>query len=75
MYASFRSVTAKNGKILTPIRTGNFLLTSNGLGILWEFYATDIICDLLLNKRTVTWNLFVKYIHSYTQLITSSVLN
>ena len=35
MYASFRSVTAKNGKILTPTRTGNFLLT-------WmdpEFYA------------------------------------
>ena len=28
MYASFRSVTAKNGKILTPTRTGNFLLTS-----------------------------------------------
>ena len=27
MYASFRSVTAKNGKILTPTRTGNFLLT------------------------------------------------
>ena len=34
MYASFGSVTAKNGKILTPTPTGNFLLTSNGLGIL-----------------------------------------
>ena len=75
MHASFRSVTAKNGKILAPTWTGNFLLTSNGLGILWEFYATDVICDLLLNKRRVTWNLFVKYIHSYTQLITSSALN
>ena len=21
----------------------------------------DVICDLLLNKRTATWNLFVKY--------------
>ena len=28
MNASFRSVTAKNGKILTPTRTGNLLLTS-----------------------------------------------
>ena len=35
MYASFRSVTAKNGKILTPTRTGNFSLTSMD----WEFYA------------------------------------
>ena len=33
MYASFRSVMAKNGKILTPTQTGNFLLTTNGLGI------------------------------------------
>ena len=37
MYASFRSVTAKNGKMLTPTRTGNFLLTSMDA----EFYATD----------------------------------
>ena len=36
MYASFTSVTAKNGKILTPTRTGNFLLTSMDP----EFYAT-----------------------------------
>ena len=36
MYASFRSVTAKNGKILTPTRTGNFLLTSMDP----KFYAT-----------------------------------
>ena len=21
----------------------------------------DVICDLLLNRRTATWNLFVKY--------------
>ena len=35
MYASFRSVTAKNGKILTPTRTENFSLTSMD----WEFYA------------------------------------
>ena len=37
MYALFRSVTAKNGKMLTPTRTGNFLLTSMDA----EFYATD----------------------------------
>ena len=36
MYASFRSVTDKNSKILTPTRTGNFLLTSMDR----EFYAT-----------------------------------
>ena len=38
MYASLRSVTDKNSKILTPTRTGNFLLTSMN----WEFYATGI---------------------------------
>ena len=25
----------------------------------------DVICDLLLNRRTATWNLFVKYIYIY----------
>ena len=25
----------------------------------------DVICDLLLNGRTATWNLFVKYIDIY----------
>ena len=24
----------------------------------------DVICDLILNRRTATWNLFVKYIAS-----------
>ena len=24
----------------------------------------DVICDLILNRRTATWNLFVKYIHT-----------
>ena len=23
----------------------------------------DVICDLLLNRRTATWNLFVKWMH------------
>ena len=23
----------------------------------------DVICDLLLNRRTATWNLFVNYTH------------
>ena len=23
----------------------------------------DVLCDLLLNRRTATWNLFVKHIH------------
>ena len=36
MYASFRSVTTKNGKTLTPTRTGDFLLTLMDP----EFYAT-----------------------------------
>ena len=34
MYASFRSVTAKNGKILTPTPDGKFFVDLNGLGIL-----------------------------------------
>lgn len=39
MEASFRRVTAKNDKILTLTRTGNFLSTCvNGL----EFYATHM---------------------------------
>ena len=25
----------------------------------------DVICDLLLNRRTATWNLFVKYMYDY----------
>ena len=27
-----------------------------------------VICDLLLNRRTATWNLFVKYFHGCTHL-------
>ena len=34
MYASSKSVTAENGKILTPTRTGKFLVDLNGPGIL-----------------------------------------
>ena len=26
----------------------------------------DVICDQLLNRRTETWNLFVKYTHEWT---------
>ena len=28
----------------------------------------DVICDLLLNRRTATWNLLVKYIYIYTYI-------
>ena len=28
----------------------------------WFLPHFDVICDLLLNRRTATWNLFVKYI-------------
>ena len=44
MYASFRSVTTKNGKTLTPTRTGDFLLTSMDP----EFYATIVTTVLNL---------------------------
>ena len=47
MYASFRSVTAKNGKILTPTRTGNFLLTSMDP----EFYATKMFRYFFLTTK------------------------
>ena len=54
MYASFRSVTTKNGKTLTPTRTGDFLLTSRDP----EFYATIV---------TTVLNLFLclNYNHKY----------
>ena len=47
MYASFRSVTDKNSKILTPTRTGNFLFTS----VDWEFYATWKEAKLQLSRH------------------------
>ena len=31
----------------------------------------DVICDLLLNRRMATWNLFVKYIPVYTFISSS----
>ena len=43
MYASFRNVTAKNGKTLTPTRKGNFFVDFNGLGILRDVYEFAVI--------------------------------
>ena len=34
----------------------------------------DFICDLLLNRRTATWNLFVKYIYIYIIIIRLPIL-
>ena len=34
----------------------------------------DVICDLLLNRRTATWNLFVKYIYIYIYIYISRYL-
>ena len=42
MYTSFRSVTAKNGKTLTPPRR-EFFVDLNGLGILRDVYEFDVI--------------------------------
>ena len=50
MYASFRSVTDKNSKILTPTRTGNFLLTSMDR----EFYTTDSLVKCICWKKQST---------------------
>ena len=47
MYASFRTAMAKNGKIPTPTRIANFLLTS----VDWEFYVTLNELPSALNKR------------------------
>ena len=49
-YASFRTVTDKNSKILTPTRTGTFLLTSMDR----EFYATVRSTDVWTSE--VSWN-------------------
>ena len=29
----------------------------------------DVICDLLLNRRTATWNLFVKWMHTRRSIL------
>ena len=50
MYASFRSVTDKNSKILTPTRTGNFLLTLMDR----EFYTTDSLVKCICWKKQST---------------------
>ena len=50
MYASFRSVKDKNSKILTPTRTGNFLLTSMDR----EFYTTDSLVKCICWKKQST---------------------
>ena len=42
MYASFRSVPAKNGKTLTLTGTGNFFVDLNGLGILRDADSLDL---------------------------------
>ena len=42
MYTSFRSVTAKNGKTLTPPRR-EFFVDLNGLGILRDVYEFAVI--------------------------------
>ena len=37
---------------------------SDTLPLVWYFFVLthfDVICDLLLNRCTATWNLFVKY--------------
>ena len=35
----------------------------------------DVICDLLLNRRTATWNLFVNYLRNRKQVFLSSYTN
>ena len=35
----------------------------------------DVICDLLLNRRTATWNLFVNYLTPYHVYITCEILH
>ena len=32
----------------------------------------DVLCDLLLNRRTATWNLFVKYI--FKKMLTYKII-
>ena len=62
MYASFRSVTAKNGKILTPTRTGNFLLTSMDP----EFYAMQLLH--ILHLLELLHSLHLLELHGVTLL-------
>ena len=50
--------TSKSGRNISDTLAYGSCATS-----LFLPHFDDIICDLLLNKRTATWNLFVKYNH------------
>ena len=34
----------------------------------------DILCDLLLNRRTVTWNLFVLYNKQFKKIFNDDII-
>ena len=58
MYASSKSVTAENGKILTPTRTGKFLVDLNGPGILRD--EAEKLSFVSLLKRLFDINYLAK---------------
>ena len=78
MYASFKSVTAKNGKILTPTRRGGFFVDLNGLGILRDepsqhhfSFPSSWLTHTTSNVKCLTHYHAVIYIYIYSCLATS----
>ena len=62
LFSNTSQKMSKRGKNISDTLAATFLF-------LLHF---DVICDLLLNRRTATWNLFVKLIPLSFQIITTS---
>ena len=75
MYASFRSVTAKNGKTLTPTRKGIFFVDLNRLGILrdvYEFAAKSVPTSHWVSRLSKNFKLKRTTSHAETETDTAS---
>ena len=49
-------------KTLTIVRIrSDYILAGYVPNVFCSYHICDVICDLLLNRRTATWNLFVLY--------------
>ena len=67
IFISFASAVGKRGDISDTLgyaSCGTFLFLPH----------FDVICDLLLNRRTATWNLFVKYFRRRKRTCTQYML-
>ena len=60
-----RAPASLGPRVLKPDKNRNFqfrtILAGYVPNVLCSYHICDVICDLLLNRRTATWNLFVLY--------------